>query len=50
MDHIIREATEIELHPNNMNREDGSYLSKSLKPLICSLRDCRKPPEHCGTL
>jgi hypothetical protein len=27
MNHIIREATKIELHPNNMNREDGSCLS-----------------------
>jgi hypothetical protein len=30
MDRITREATEIELHPINMIREDGFYLSSSL--------------------
>jgi hypothetical protein len=29
MDHIVREAIEIELHPNNMNRDVGFCLSKS---------------------
>jgi hypothetical protein len=29
MDHIIREAVEIELHLNNINREDGFSLSRS---------------------
>jgi hypothetical protein len=48
MDHVIREATETELHPNNMNRENGFCLSKSWKPLICSLKDRRKPPQHDG--
>jgi hypothetical protein len=38
MDRIIREVIDIELHPNNMNREVGFCLSKSWKPLICSLK------------
>lgn len=33
MDHIVKEAAEIELHPNNMNKEVEICLSKSWKPL-----------------
>jgi hypothetical protein len=38
MDRIVREATGIELHPYNINREGGFCLSKSWKPLIGSLK------------
>jgi hypothetical protein len=39
---MIREAIRIELHPNNMNREDGLYLSQSWKPHFHTLKGCRK--------
>jgi hypothetical protein len=38
VDRIIREALEIELHPYNMNKEEGFCLSKSWKALICTLK------------
>jgi hypothetical protein len=38
MDHIVTEAIEIELHADNMNIVMGFCLSKSYKPLICSLK------------
>jgi hypothetical protein len=37
--HIISEATETELHPNYMNREEGISLSRFWKPLIQTLND-----------
>jgi hypothetical protein len=38
MDRIVREATEIELHPYNINREGGFCVSKSWKPHIGSFK------------
>jgi hypothetical protein len=36
---IIKEATEIELHPNKINREAGFFLSSSQKLLIHNLKE-----------
>jgi hypothetical protein len=48
MDRIVREATEIELHSNNINREGGFCLSKFWKPLIDSLKPLGHDQETLG--
>jgi hypothetical protein len=40
----MRNTNEIQMHPNNINRDGGLNLSKSWKPLLQKLKKKRQPP------
>jgi hypothetical protein len=42
MDRVIKEAKDIEIHPDNMNRKDGFSLSQTWKPLNHDLTKWRQ--------
>jgi adenine deaminase len=42
MDRLIREAIEIEMHLNNINRDGGFNLSRYWKPLLHRLKNKRQ--------
>jgi len=43
MEQLIREAVELELNLNDMNRDDGLTFSRSWKPLLLLVREGRWP-------
>ena len=42
----LREAIELEMHPNNINREGCFNLSRSWQPLLHRLKNKRRPETH----
>lgn len=44
----VKEATEMQPHHSKMRTEEGSCLIKSWKPLIYSMKECRKLPSLQG--
>jgi hypothetical protein len=46
MDRLSRETIEIEMHPNNINREEGFNVSRSWQPLLRRFKYKRRPETH----
>jgi hypothetical protein len=45
MERLIREAIEIQLYPNNINKEKGLHLRRAWKPLLHKIKDKRQSPD-----
>jgi hypothetical protein len=43
MDHIVKEAIEIPLHPSNFNRDGGFNLSQACQPVTNMLKQSDQP-------
>jgi hypothetical protein len=41
VDHLVKETIEIQLHPNNFNRDEGFLLSHTWRPVINMLKRSR---------
>ena len=46
MDRLSKETIETELHPNNINSEEGVIVSRSWQPLLHRLKNKRRPETH----